>query len=692
MTSRQYGRGHDPRERSLKTKVFVPATLAVLALITCAPSMAAAGEGGCANEAIRVEQGSTFLGSCRAYEMISARDKNGNQVFPGGALLSEDAQRVLYGTIGGFDGAPTGSGPMLLATRTASGWSNRSPMPPRSQMVATRYLLSYAAPDLSGWIASAVEGISGNEQTPDETLLRLDEGGSQTLLHHLPIYFGSSGLDVVASDDLTRVFANVPSAVDPSLIASPLGFGNVYDFGGGTPELVSALPGTDQAPLCGVPFENPPGFAHNNEATVGNHWVSTDGEQAFFLTQGDDCGSPYGLYVRNLAAGTTSLVSGPPIEGATDLGVERFLQATPSGSLAYYRTATSLDPDDATDANDSDQDVYRWTAATGENECLTCIGVSAKVVVGNFRSAISEDGSHVYFLSAAKLPDTTAPVAGSGGAPNLYVWTEAGIRFIVRTDLSGITADATRGGDLTPDGNVLIFRSKRAELNAATGTENGGTAQYYRYDDRTGSLSCLSCPAGGPATVETPTYLALSNGAVFSEVRAVSDDGEVVFFPAFDRLVPSDLNGGRDLYEWNRGETSLVTNGLTDYGHIPEEFSPDFAGSSADGSSVLFTDFAKLTFDAEDGALKLYVARAGGGFEAPRTPAVCEGEGCLPPPSLPAGPLPAGSDANAGTGNLAQVRRPKRCHKGQRRVRRDGAVRCVKRPRHRANDNGRTGR
>ena len=53
------------------------------------------------------------------------------------------------------------------------------------------------------------------------------------------------------------------------------------------------------------------------------------------------------------------------------------------------------------------------------------------------------------------------------------------------------------GNAITPDGSVFVFRSADPSLNSLNGPQNGGTPQYYRYDDNDRSLVCVSCPADG---------------------------------------------------------------------------------------------------------------------------------------------------------------------------------------------------
>jgi hypothetical protein len=648
---------------------------------------AAAGPSPCPNEAIRRQQQAQYLPDCRAYEMVSAANKNNTQVLVN-SPISSDGNRVLYETLGGSASTVSGARPQLLATRTPAGWVSKDILPPPALWPAQTYLVGAVNDEVTEATMSSFEGIGSTSASPDVTLLRSPLDGTQTLLHTFPQYFGASGIEVVASEDLSRVFTNAPEAIDPSHQA---GTYNVYEFGGGTPRLVSAMPATDLAPTCGVPPANSPiGFVTTAMA-VSERWVSSDGSKAFFQTQGDDpdapaCDDPLQLYRRDLETGTTALVSGPVVAGDPELGVVRLLQATADGSVAVYRTATSLDAADDLDGVVADQDIYRWTEGGG-NVCVTCVVPNAAVsTIG--RASVSEDGAFVYFMSARQLAD--APGAATNGAPNLYLVHGGVARWISRVNVSSLTPRPIEGGDLTPDGRTLIFISSRAELDALSGSGNGSLSQVYRYSSDDGGVTCLSCPAGGGVAPEAESgTLAGSRYPVQADIRTVSDDGGTVAFVTVEALVPRDVNQRPDVYVWHDGEVGLITRGRVDY---PQFLGPEILTVSADGSDILIKDSDRLTGHAQDSAFKIYTARVDGGFpEPPSTPASCDGDGCLPQPSPPPAALGPGSDAFAGSGNVKQRPRRHKC-KPRKGDARDHARKAGCPRHHRADRDRRAGR
>jgi hypothetical protein len=145
----------------------------------------------------------------------------------------------------------------------------------------------------------------------------------------------------------------------------------------------------------------------------------------------------------------------------------------------------------------------------------------------------------------------------------------------------------------------------------------------------------------------------------------MSANGNRVFFTTSQGLVPQDVNGVEDVYEWEReGEGScpvkspaspvggcqyLLSGGASPYASY-------FVDADEAGDNAFFVHVGALgDVQVPAGHLELYDARIGGGF-----PAVCGGDGCASgevsaAPSVPgsvSGPPSAGF---AGTGNFPPV-------------------------------------
>jgi hypothetical protein len=146
-----------------------------------------------------------------------------------------------------------------------------------------------------------------------------------------------------------------------------------------------------------------------------------------------------------------------------------------------------------------------------------------------------------------------------------------------------------------------------------------------------------------------------------------------------DGILPQDINGQRDVYEWEEegvgscrqtgGCVSLITNGTS-----PSESS--FGDASTDGKDVFFLTYSQLVPQDTDGLIDVYDAREGGGFPV-TTPVVspsCNGEDCKQPLSeAPVFGAPA-TTTLFGAGNISaptpnpvtKHRHPSKRHKRKR--------------------------
>jgi NHL repeat len=631
-------------------------------------------------------------GSDRAWEQVNAPDTGGNQV-NGATAISDDGNRVVYQVMGGSPDADFGSFTnQLFAERTSTGWKTRRIYPGRDQASGNQWNSPAGRDDLSQLVA-----VNYNVGTlEDNTSWRISPDAPPEPVFAYP--HDKWGDFTYVSDDASRVVSVFDGSLDPDhpVTAPHTGLAsdpdvNLYDVTDGTPHLISLLP-DGSVPSCGI-WENMMPLAEDWRRA--QHWVSADGDLAFFRTKGSaaNCNTaPTHLYVGDIEAEETKLISIPPVSGPDCHA--GFIRAT--ADAAFFATSSALLAEDiaSSDCN-AGGDVYRYDLGDETLDCVTCVvpGLAVNTVTASASHAdmdsnvaVSDDGSRVYFRSSRRL----LPGADDG---------------IYRVEVdSGDLAFVTRFGQanseaITPDGSVLAFRSPAARLNAVNGTDNGGTNQYYRYDDSDRSLVCVSCPSGGglPRGEVVSGFVHLQQ--LGPNIRPLSDDGDFAFETSTP-LVPTDQNTaapnqaahvGSDIYEWRDGRLLLVTDGLTPA--LGRSSVPQVAGVSPSGQDIFFTQWAQLTPDAIDGFARLYTARVGGGFEFPPPPPPCPLEVCQgTPKGAPDDPTPA-SGAFSGSGNVSE-RAPRRaCRKGK--VRRRG--RCVPRKRQRAqqraaNHNRRTAR
>ncbi len=629
--------------------------------------------------------------SDRAYEQVSVADSGGNPV--GEATgFSDDGNRAAYSISGGTPISETGSFlSFYFAERTPSGWQTKNISPPRNALVGSVWSVNPSPSDLA-----TINVRNFDSEGVLNTIWRLSPEGEPVRLFDVspPTKLGIPGALVSV---VIRTAENSPRLVlglsggelDPAYPAAAARE-NLYDVTSGSPHLVSLLPGNTVA-ACGIGSEP--------NAKVA---LSADGSLLFFPSQGSSncggpgvgAGGPARLYVRDLDAGTTRLVTPPPVSGS-ECGSAAVLRLTSEALFLWSLdrlTAEDTNPASCDGTTPPGGDIYRYGLADGSLRCVTCVvpGLDADVEAGGNRNqvAVSEDGSRIYFRSQSQTP--LLPGAAVGASDSTYrLNAETGqLRWLGK----GIVIDQVKRL-MTPNGSVVLFESNAPSLNPLGATsDNGGTHQAYRYDDLNGSVVCISCPQdGSPPTSDTAA----------ADLQQ-SAGGEIAGFATRTALAPADQNTppagsnpnrGIDVYEWRDGLLLLVTDGLTDW---PNKGEAHTWGISPSGRDFFFTAAAQYTSDALDGYQRLYDARIGGGFDFSPPPKPCPLEVCQgTPKGTPEEVLP-GSTTFTGPSNKAAIHPPARCSKGKRRgLEGKGKRRCARKQgqkaRHKANNNRRAG-
>ncbi len=434
-------------------------------------------------------------------------------------------------------------------------------------------------------------------------------------------------------------------------------------------------------------------------------WTATDKTGATTPGTSTESSSPGTLYLRVNAEQEQSEVKlgkCTEVEMACTLKVSElassapasFVTADTAGSAAIFTIG---------------EDLYEFTAEDDEGTLKTQASLIAHKVVGVLGAG--DDATRVYFASGEVL---SGEANGEGevaqaGKPNLYLYQRgSGFTFVATLSTRDTNVDAIavtpspisrrsnqRTSRVSPDGLHAVFNS----LAPLTGYDNndavGGEpdAEVYRFDATAGGgkggLLCVSCnPSGarprgriigvGGGEGEIKLWVASSVPVWTSHLypgRALSEDGNRLFFESFDGLVPADTNGARDIYEWeapgtggctelspsyfqaNGGCLSLISSGRSG----EDSF---FIDASSTGSDVFFTTAGSL-LPQDPGLIDIYDAREGGGFPPPSTPPpACEGEACQGAPAAPDDQTPA-SATFKGAGNVTEGATKPRCAKGE---------------------------
>jgi hypothetical protein len=289
------------------------------------------------------------------------------------------------------------------------------------------------------------------------------------------------------------------------------------------------------------------------------------------------------------------------------------------------------------------------------NPCPELVRVSVPVSGGaevQSVAAVSQDGSHVYFVAKGVLSGENAEHnSPTLGQDNLYVWEAGGHTAFIATLSSAAFGNAEgEGGQATPNGDAFVFTSA-ADL---TPDDTSTVSQVFLYEAQHEALIRVSKGQDGfnddGNTTTDPAGIATGHGR-----RTISEDGSTVVFESSDALT-AEVHGEpeNNVYLWRGGNVSLISDGTPAGESIRTAIGAHFAGLvgiDASGENVFFTTEAHLVGQDIDELSNLYDARVDGGFPAPKNDE-CIGEACQGVFGAPSGSLSPGSLSSSAQGNL----------------------------------------
>lgn len=540
----------------------------------------------------------------RIWELVTPSDPISAAVHHA-SLISPDGTRLLYLSIGPTPGAPAGD--LLanaLATREPDGWTSEALGAPYS--VETFSLSSLLAVTPLAFNENLTTSL-WEGQTPLDSggppeghigLYRIAADGAVTPLADM----GESGSFVGASKDTTHAVFSSSDHLLPA-DAGRLKGRSIYEVSPSGLSLVDQTSSGAPVSACG-----------SQVAASGG--VSESGSRIFFTSpapSNSTCPTPKQVYMRENGSATVDLSASDctraDCNGAQDV---HFSGATPDGSSVFLSTTQQLTNSDT----DLRRDLYRYDVDSGMLAQISAGPDEATGQVTKGPVLTSADGSSTYFYAQGRL----LADEGSSGGENLYLVDESGLHFVAAV------------GESDP---LQISRDGRTALLAtAVALEPGdadGHKDVYLYSADSGTFARLSKGSMGgngefDADIASPTE-AIGSGPAPAD-RALSDDGSRAFFSTTEQLLPDDVNEATDVYEWAGGSLGLVSPGTG-------SDDAEFAGASADGSTVVFKTSESLTpSDRDGGEADLYAARLGGGFPATAAPPQCLAA-CTPPPYEP---------------------------------------------------------
>jgi hypothetical protein len=636
---------------------------ALLALGACAASVLSLGVASatavaadtCSNAAVRAAQGTEYLAGCRALELVTPVDKGAAnaQVFnypepsqgivgPQGSAIAGDA--VWWST---FAAVPTstnganGFSGSYLSRRTGAGWSTVFAGPPfveKNPLIGITQQMVYGASENLDRLYlnettnidpldtdGAGESTDVYERLPDGSFTwHSRENGAPTDGFATDLFAGNS------ADGSTVAFSASQALVPAD--ASRTGGQGLYISKGGVRTLVSELPNGSPVNDCGATLGNA-----SNQDSYGA--ISANGQRIVFSvpdpygyqspTASPDCLLPQQVYVRD---GDDIIKVGSPTLAT------RFRGGSADGSKILISSLEGLTPDASTSIYDN---LYLFDVAQRQ---LTLVATDFLGMLD-----MSSDGRRTYFVSTDQLDEDK----GVAGQPNAYVYVDGAAHFIATlapttNDTAYAESRTQRLSRISPDGTKLLF----GDPVSLGGAETGGKTMFYLYDATTGTIRCVSCRSDG----QTPTADAQLRRPGTSYLnRNVTDDGHV-FFNSLDPLVPRDVNGKVDAYEYNDGEVHLLSDGTSSAG-------AGFVDAGRDGRDVFIgTASSLLDEDIDGGQIDIYDVRRDGGFPVPAPPApACTGDSChssAGPPSRAAGAASATKAGDPADEPVARAVRP----------------------------------
>jgi hypothetical protein len=665
----------------------------------------------------------------RGYELVSPPQKDGAEVLgigggnltpeAGGATqASEDGTSVTY-----LANAPVGVGlpgntlsTQVFSTRGPGGWSSKDISIPHRFPVGNDKLLAegeeyrWFSNDLShAVIVSPHEAL----QAPLAPEIHQEVAGG------VRSYAGPTSQEIYLRDNLTEIFRAVvtteplpkvefegatpdlshvvfegPAGLDPRY---PHG-GSLYEWAAGNIQLVDVLP--DEEPvgngLLGSLFER----STNGPIISGaGHAISDDGTRVVWVGES-------GLFTRDMTSGKTVQVDAARGGGGPS-GGGSFLAASSNGSRVFFVDSHELT------SGAHEGGLFMFDVAGNQLTDLTPKGTGGESLVG-----ANEEGTSLYVSSSAVLsesPNSQGQVA-TAGESNLYVIREtpvgsgswstmfitSGMEEGTENTISAKTPQAAQTSRVSPNGRFLAFMSQQSLTGYDNRDVNSGLPdeEVYLYDAETNRLVCASCdptgarPVGHYDTGEFPWLsmepwgvwethsLAASipgwtpNGKLTSghQPRYLSDSGRL-FFDSADGLVPQDINGKVDVYEYepvgvgscespSYGENASNVFSQSTGGCVglisagTGSLDSAFFDANASGSDVFFTTSDGLVAEDQDGVADMYDARECTTSEPCKPslavpPACTTTDSCRTAPSLQPGIFgPSGSATFVGAGNV----------------------------------------
>jgi hypothetical protein len=510
-----------------------------------------------------------------------------------------------------------------------------------------------------------------------------------------------------ATPDLSHIILESEAALTKTSVTSGL-----YEWDAGKLQLVSVLPASEGGGVVQAHLGN-----RERGATRAGA-LSTDGLRVVWSAELKVGEGIEHLYMSNTAAGEVNVVrldvpDPACLKAGTCAGgsVEPIFQVASSDGSRVFFTDTQRLTENA-GATTNEPDLYECEIVEAEAGKLECRLSDLTPLKGEERADVqaggktsgpsqgalvgaSKDASRVYFVAAGVLTGAEANEHGEvaqHGQPNLYVYHAGATRLVAVLSGADKPDWAGQSGTIygisarvSPDGQSLAFMSQQS----LTGYDNRDALsgqpdeEVYLYDASSQRLVCASCDPTGArpigAVFKPDGALTEQEGIFLGDNRAWTgstsvaglvpgwttpgyqsrylSDGGRLFFDSRGALVPQDVNGTWDVYEFelpgvgdcsvasvtfserSGGCVGLISSGTSSG---PSAFLDASAVGGRDGEGhegggdVFFLTSESLLPQDFDTSLDVYDARE------------CSvSSPCLAPPSPPAVPCGSGDSCKS---------------------------------------------
>ncbi len=384
--------------------------------------------------------------------------------------------------------------------------------------------------------------------------------------------------------------------------------------------------------------------------------VSSEGTEVVLSTEeplgGEDEDSVEDVYLRDITAGTTTLVSAAAascsVPNCGNAAAPAFFHAASTDALTVaFGSGEALSDEDV----DTDDDIYVRDVQVSATDLVSPVGNCPSAVPGEctpiFRE-ISGDGSHVFFETGEQVAvqdtDSRQDVYGwSGAVPVLLSTGAGGGNGGFNATYQGTTADGSAAffetseplSDEDTDTVEDVYRRSGVEtvlISTGPTAVNPGSPASFKKTASEGSTvaftteqSLTSADVDSSRDVyvrdvdaESTTLVSVAevgctgtcgDGEVDASFARASSDVSVVFFETAESLVAADTDASVDVYQRSGGETTLISTGPISKNGASN---PHLADVSEDGAHALITTEERLTIDDLDGETDVYDRSAAG--------------------------------------------------------------------------------